>query len=89
MSMLHLMPKRPGPSWHCLSRSLLWKTIEQRFPIPHPHADLAPHMHNAHCHRARERRKAMEVIIGCVGKPSVGKSTFFNAVSGGQAKTGT
>ena len=31
----------------------------------------------------------MEVIIGCVGKPSVGKSTFFNAVSGGQAKTGT
>lgn len=22
----------------------------------------------------------MEVIIGCVGKPSVGKSTFFNAV---------
>ncbi|KAM3575529.1 hypothetical protein VYU27_002521 [Nannochloropsis oceanica] len=30
----------------------------------------------------------MEVIIGCVGKPSVGKSTFFNAVSGGQAKTG-
>jgi len=30
----------------------------------------------------------MEVVIGCVGKPSVGKSTFFNAVSGGQAKTG-
>ena len=30
----------------------------------------------------------MEVIIGCVGKPSVGKSTFFNAVSGGSAKTG-
>lgn len=30
----------------------------------------------------------MEVIIGCVGKPSVGKSTFFNAVSTGSAKTG-
>lgn len=29
-----------------------------------------------------------EIIIGCVGKPSAGKSTFFNAVSEGKAKTG-
>ncbi|KAJ0406896.1 hypothetical protein ATCC90586_001477 [Pythium insidiosum] len=30
----------------------------------------------------------MELIIGCVGKPSAGKSTFFNAVTDGKAKTG-
>lgn len=30
----------------------------------------------------------MDVIIGCVGKPSAGKSTFFNAVTDGKAKTG-
>lgn len=30
----------------------------------------------------------MELVIGCVGKPSAGKSTFFNAVTDGKAKTG-
>ncbi|CAI5731216.1 unnamed protein product [Hyaloperonospora brassicae] len=30
----------------------------------------------------------MELIIGCVGKPSAGKSTFFNAVTDGRAKVG-
>lgn len=30
----------------------------------------------------------MELIIGCIGKPSAGKSTFFNAVTSGKAKTG-
>uniref|UniRef100_M4B8B2 OBG-type G domain-containing protein n=1 Tax=Hyaloperonospora arabidopsidis (strain Emoy2) TaxID=559515 RepID=M4B8B2_HYAAE len=30
----------------------------------------------------------MELIIGCVGKPSAGKSTFFNAVTDGKAKVG-
>ncbi|CEG43798.1 gtp binding protein [Plasmopara halstedii] len=30
----------------------------------------------------------MELIIGCVGKPSAGKSTFFNAVTDGNAKVG-
>ena len=29
-----------------------------------------------------------DITIGCVGKPSAGKSTFFNAVSEGKAKTG-
>ncbi|KAK8791103.1 hypothetical protein WA158_005734 [Blastocystis sp. Blastoise] len=29
-----------------------------------------------------------EIIIGCVGKPSAGKSTFFNAVTDGNAKVG-
>ena len=28
------------------------------------------------------------LVIGCVGKPSVGKSTFFNAVTEGKAKVG-
>ena len=27
-----------------------------------------------------------ELIVGCVGKPSAGKSTFFNAVTDGSAK---
>jgi GTPase involved in cell partitioning and DNA repair len=27
-----------------------------------------------------------ELIVGCVGKPSAGKSTLFNAVTDGQAK---
>ncbi|KAE9033068.1 putative GTP-binding protein [Phytophthora rubi] len=30
----------------------------------------------------------MELVIGCVGKPSAGKSTFFNAVTDGKAKVG-
>ena len=30
----------------------------------------------------------MEIVLGCVGKPSAGKSTFFNGVSEGKAKTG-
>ncbi|CAK4208271.1 unnamed protein product [Aphanomyces euteiches] len=30
----------------------------------------------------------MELAIGCVGKPSAGKSTFFNAVTDGKAKVG-
>lgn len=29
-----------------------------------------------------------ELIIGCVGKPSAGKSTLFNAVTDGNAKVG-
>ena len=29
-----------------------------------------------------------ELIIGCVGKPSAGKSTFFNAVTDSVAKVG-
>ena len=29
-----------------------------------------------------------ELIVGCVGKPSAGKSTFFNAVTDGSAKVG-
>jgi ribosome-binding ATPase YchF (GTP1/OBG family) len=28
----------------------------------------------------------MEITIGCVGKPSVGKSTFFNAVTDGKVR---
>ena len=31
---------------------------------------------------------SMEIVLGCVGKPSAGKSTFFNGVSEGKAKTG-
>lgn len=27
-----------------------------------------------------------EITIGCIGKPSAGKSTFFNAVTEGNAK---
>jgi GTPase SAR1 family protein len=34
-----------------------------------------------HRHAAR---MSFEVILGCVGKPSVGKSTFFNAVTDGK-----
>ncbi|TDH69598.1 hypothetical protein CCR75_002576 [Bremia lactucae] len=30
----------------------------------------------------------MELVLGCVGKPSAGKSTFFNAVTDGKAKIG-
>ena len=34
------------------------------------------------------REITMEIVLGCVGKPSAGKSTFFNGVSEGKAKTG-
>lgn len=27
-----------------------------------------------------------EIVVGCVGKPSAGKSTLFNAVTEGNAK---
>lgn len=27
-----------------------------------------------------------EIVVGCVGKPSAGKSTLFNAVTDGNAK---
>lgn len=30
-----------------------------------------------------------ELIVGCVGKPSAGKSTLFNAVTEGNAKVRT
>ena len=33
---------------------------------------------------ARTKQARMEVVVGCVGKPSVGKSTFFNAVTDGK-----
>lgn len=47
-----------------------------------PHDVPSTHPHN----REARRRSPMEVIIGCVGKPSVGKSTFFNAVTDGKVR---
>lgn len=38
-------------------------------------------------HPREERAEGrMEITIGCVGKPSVGKSTFFNAVTDGKVR---
>ncbi|KAF1325898.1 P-loop containing nucleoside triphosphate hydrolase, partial [Globisporangium splendens] len=37
---------------------------------------------------SKQASNKMELVIGCVGKPSAGKSTFFNAVTDGKAKVG-
>lgn len=51
----------------------------------HHHRSCPWYTHRQEARRGRARSiETMEVIIGCVGKPSVGKSTFFNAVTDGK-----
>ena len=74
-----------APSWCCPSRS---KTNQARINRSIAQTPTTFHPHHTHTHTPCTGGGAppMEVIIGCVGKPSVGKSTFFNAVTDGKVR---
>lgn len=42
--------------------------------------------HTPHYSNSLFSMPGWEITIGCVGKPSSGKSTFFNSVTDGNAK---